>query len=566
MQDEIQQRVDRIRRSRSELENHVIDEFFAGHISRREFVRAGSVVGFSLPLLSFIAACGTGGSTGTGTQSSTGNVKKGGKIAVGLVSPAHAVDPFKVGDEGGLVVLFQMGEYLAFSDANLKLQPRLAESWSPNQDGSVWTFKIRQGVTFNDAAGTPMTAEDVAATINMHADPANGSNALSVFKGVVTKGAAKATDPSTVQVTLDAPNGNFPYLVSSDNYNLIILPKTYNGGFDQPGPKSFVGTGPWKVTSFRTGAGMSTVRNPTYWDKSNTPPLDAVDWTFIADEQPRILALQGNSVQVVNHFSASGGQAIFNDQNINVIDVKAAAHRQVHMRTDMEPFTDKRVRQAVALSLSRPDLVQGLLNGKAQIANDSPFFKLYPSTDPSVAQRSQALDKARQLLSAAGKSSFAVTLTTWRGFEIPDYAQLIQSSVKKIGGTITLNITDDSTYYGDAVFGKSPWLDSVMGITDYGHRGVPNVYLGAPLLSTGTWNSAHFKNPEYDGLVKQYLAALDLQAQKKLSGKIEQLLVDETPIIFAYNYDTLAGVRSNIANVEITGYGQVNLTKAGFKA
>jgi peptide/nickel transport system substrate-binding protein len=562
MQDEIQRRVDRIRRNRSELENHVIDEFFTGHISRREFVRAGSVVGLSMPLLSFLVACGTGGGSSTGTSTSTGEVKKGGKITVGVVSPAHAVDPFKVGDEGGLVVLYQMGEYLAFSDPNLKLQPRLAESWSANQDGSVWTFKIRQGVTFND--GTPMTAEDVAATVNMHADPANGSNALSVFKGVLTKGGAKATDPTTAQFTLDAPNGNFPYLVSSDNYNLIILPKTYNGNFE----KSFVGTGPWKVVpnSFQTGKGMATMRNPSYWDKANTPPLDAVDWTFIAEEQPRILALQGNTVQVVNHFSASGGQALFNDQNINVIDVKAAAHRQVHMRTDMEPFTDKRVRQAVALSLSRPDLVQGLLNGKAQLANDSPFFKLYPSTDTSVAQRSLAADKAKQMLSDAGKAGATVTLTTWRGFEIPDYAQLIQSSAKKIGLNINLNITDDSTYYGDAVFGKSPWLDSVMGITDYGHRGVPNVYLGAPLVSTGTWNSAHFKNPKYDDLVKQYVAAVDMQTQKKLAGQIEQLLLDETPIIFAYNYDTLGGVRSNIANVVLTGYGQVDLRKAGIKA
>ncbi|MDQ6742632.1 MAG: ABC transporter substrate-binding protein [Candidatus Dormibacteraeota bacterium] len=564
MHDEIQRRVDRIRRNRSELENHVIDEFFSGHISRREFVRAGSVVGLSLPLLSFIAACGGNApSGGTSSNSSSTSVKKGGKITVGLITPAHAVDPFKVGDEGGLVVLFQMGEYLAFSDANLKLQPRLAESWSANSDGSVWTFKIRQNVTFND--GTPMTADDVAATVNMHADPANGSNALSVFKGVLTKGGAKATDASTVQFTLDAPNGNFPYLVSSDNYNLIILPKTYNGNFEK-GDKAFIGTGPWKVTSFQTGQGMSTVRNPSYWDKANTPALDAVDWKFIAEEQPRVLALQGNSVQVVNHFSASGGQALFTDQNVNVIDVKAAAHRQVHMRTDMEPFTDKRVRQAVALSLSRPDLVQGLLNGKAQIANDSPFFKLYPSTDTAVAQRTQNLDKAKQLLAAAGKTNFAVTLSTWKDYEIPDYAQLIQSSVKKIGGTITLNITDSSTYYGDAVFGKSPWLDSVMGITDYGHRGVPNVYLGAPLVSTGTWNSAHFKNPQYDDLVRQYVAAVDLQTQKKLAAQIENLLLDETPIIFAYNYDTLGGVRSNIANVEITGYGQLDLRKTGIKA
>jgi peptide/nickel transport system substrate-binding protein len=565
MQDEIQRRVDRIRHSRSELENHAIDEFFAGHISRREFVRAGSVVGLSMPLLSFLVACGTGGgsSGGTSTQGNTGEVKKGGKITAGIVSPATAIDPLKVHDEGGLVVLGQIGEYLSFSDPNLKLQPRLAESWSANGDGTVWTFKIKQGVTFNN--GTPMSAEDVAATINLHADPANGSNALSAFKGVLSKGGAKATDPTTVQVTLDAPNGNFPYLVSSDNYNLIILPKNYAGGFES----SFIGTGPWKVTkdTFRTGSGFTAERNPSYWDKSNTPPLDAVDWKFIADENARVLGVQGNSAQVISHFSASGGQALFSDQNITVIDVKTTAHRQVHMRTDMEPFSDKRVRQAMALAISRPDVVQGLLNGKAQIANDSPFFKLYPSTDTTVAQRTQAVDKAKQLLSDAGKSAgFAVTLSTWKGFEIPDLAQLIQSAVKKIGVNITLNITDSATYYGDAVFGKSPWLDSVMGITDYGHRGAPNVFLGAPLLSTGTWNSAHFKNPKYDDLVKQYLSAVDLQAQKKISGQIEQLLLDETPIIFPYNFDFLSATRSNIANVEVSGLGQVDLHKAGIKA
>jgi peptide/nickel transport system substrate-binding protein len=237
------------------------------------------------------------------------------------------------------------------------------------------------------------------------------------------------------------------------------------------------------------------------------------------------------------------------------------------MRTDMDPFTDKRVRQAVALSINRPDLVQGLWNGKAQIANDSPFFKAYPSTDPSVAQRAQDVSKAKQLLSQAGKSGgFTVTLSTERFDEIPNLAALIQSAAKAIGITINLNITDSATYYGDAVYGKSPWLDSVMGITDYGHRGVPNVFLTSPLESTGTWNSAHFKNTQYDQLVKQYVAAVDLSSQRKLAGQIEQLLLDETPIIFAYNYDFLGATRANLLNVDITAIGQVELRKAGFKA
>ena len=237
------------------------------------------------------------------------------------------------------------------------------------------------------------------------------------------------------------------------------------------------------------------------------------------------------------------------------------------MRTDMEPFTDKRVRQAVALTLNRPDLIQGLWNGKAQVANDSPFFKAYPSTDTSVAQRAQDLNKAKQLLSQAGKGSgFSVTLSTERFNEIPNLAQLVQSSAKKIGVDINLNVTDSSTYYGDAVFGKSPWLDSVMGITDYGHRGVPNVFLTSPLESAGTWNSAHFKNSQYDQLVSQYVAAVDLPSQRRLAGQIEQLLLDETPVIFPYNYDFLGATRSDVLNVVITAIGQVDVSKAGFKA
>jgi len=561
--DDIQQRVDAVRRRRSELENGVIDEFFSGRLSRREFVRAGSVLGMSLPLLSFLVACGSGGtSTGSSPSSATGSVKKGGKISAASQKPTGAIDPLKVSDQGGLLVLALVGEFLTWSGADNKLRPALAQSWSPNSDGSVWTFKIRNGVTFND--GTPMTATDVAYTINLHADPANGSNALSAFKGVLSKGGARATDPTTVQVTLEAPNGNFPYLVSSDNYNLNILPNNFDPASFE---KTFPGTGPWKVTNYQTGASVSTVRNPSYWDKGNTPPLDAVDWKFYADEQPQILAVQSNNVQLVGFISASAAQSLGGNGNVNVIDVRSAAHRQVHMRTDMEPFTDKRVRQAMALALNRPEIVQGLENGKAQIANDSPFFKVYQSTDPSVPQRSQDINKAKQLLSEAGKSGgFTVTLTTERLQEIPDYAQLIQSAAKKIGVTVNLSITDSATYYGDAVYGKSPWLDSVMGITDYGHRGVPNVFLTAPLGSAGTWNSAHFKNPQYDQLVAQYVRTIDLAGQKKVAGQIQQLLLDETPVIFAYNFDWLGAVRSNLLNVELTATGQVNLNKAGLKA
>ena len=96
-------------------------------------------------------------------------------------------------------------------------------------------------------------------------------------------------------------------------------------------------------------------------------------------------------------------------------------------------------------------------------------------------------------------------------------------------------------------------------MTDYGHRGVPNVLLAAPLVSTGAWNSAHFKNPEYDKLVASYVAATDLGVQRAAAGKIGNLLLDETPVIFAYFYSHLSATGSGVTGVEKTAISQLFL-------
>jgi peptide/nickel transport system substrate-binding protein len=559
---EKQRRVDAIRSRSTEMENHLIDTYSEGYISRREFVRRGTVLGMSMSALGFlVSACGSGekgGETTTTEAQTSAKVKPGGTVKVGVVTPSGAIDPVKVADEGGLAVLGQAGEYLVWSNAKLEAAPRLAESWSPNDDASVWTFKIRQGVKFHD--GTPMTAEDVAATINRLADPKSGSSALSAFGGVLSKGAAKATDDTTVEFNLDAPNGNFPYLLSSDNYNTIILPKNYDGDYE----KTMNGTGPFKLDKYTQGQSATFVKNPDYWDTARKPNPDNTELRYYAKEEAQIVALQSGEVDALSHFSATGGRALLTDPNIQVIAAKSSVHRQMHMRNDKEPFKDKNVRQALALVVDRKGLVDGLFKGKAQLGNDSPFSPVFPYTDTSVAQRQQDLEKAKQLLSDAGKTGgFSVTLDTWNGFEIPDLAQLVQNEAKKVGINIKLNITDSAVYYGDAVFGKSPWLDSTLGITDYGHRGVVNVFLGAPLLSKGTWNSAHFKNDQYDKLVADFTAQTDIQQQKAIAKQIQELLLDETPMVIPYFYDFLTGVKKGFGGIETTAMGHVQLAGAG---
>jgi peptide/nickel transport system substrate-binding protein len=348
--DETQRRVDEIRKESTELENHIIDQFIEGKMTRRDLMRRGTVVGMSIPLLSFIAAAcgGDNESTGTGTGgTATGEVSAGGNVRVALVQPTTAPNPLLVQDEGGAGVLGSTGEFLSFSNDKLELEPRIAESWEPNEDGSEWTFKIRQGVKFH--SGATLVAEDVVQTFEKLINPKGGSvNAQSALGGVLSPGNTEAPDDATVVFHLDAPNGNFPTLVSSANYNAIIIPADLDPA---DWGKTFEGTGPFKLQKFTAKQGGTFVRNDAYWgDKANP---DGFELKFYDEEAPMVLALQGDEVDFVEHFSVSGGKALLSDPNVQVIAIRTATHRQVHMRTDKDPFTDKRVRQAIALSIDR---------------------------------------------------------------------------------------------------------------------------------------------------------------------------------------------------------------------
>lgn len=543
----IDRRLDALRRSATPVANAAVDELLLGRIDKRAFLRFASVIGLSTPLL---AALGCSGPAAPAAG------RPGAVVRVGMPVPAGRIDPLTVADAGGICMLSQTGEYLAVSDPDLRLRPLLATGWASNADGSVWTFRIRTGVRFND--GRPMTARDVVATIDRLADPANGSIALSAFAGVLSKGGARYVDAETVAFHLDAPNGSFPYLVSSDNFNAIILPADYSGGFEE----SFIGTGPFRLERFTPKASASFVRNDAYWGAKALP--DRTLFQFYDSVQAQVLAIQGDQLDVLLHVPLHGSQALLADPALHVLALRSSAHEQLHMRCDRPPFRDPRVRRAIALCLDREALVAGMFQGRASLGNDSPFAPIYAATDPAVPQRRRDLREARALLAAAGyRDGFAATLTTERFQEIPDYAVVIQNAVRKIGVRLTLDVEDQSAYYGRAAFGQSDWLDSAMGIEDYAHRGVPNTNLAAALGSGGTFNAAHFRNADYDRLVAGYVAALDPAAQRAAAGAIQRLLLAETPVVTSYFYDWLSVTTKRIAGIRPTAMAQLFLDRAG---
>jgi peptide/nickel transport system substrate-binding protein len=530
---------DPVRRRLSAVENALLDELLARRIDRRTFLQHGSRLGVGLTLLAELASAA---GFGLDARPAAAQPAPGGTVRAAVAMPHGAIDPVLVNDSGSYQLLFQVAEYLCVTQSDLTLKPVLAESWSPNADGSVWTFKLRRGVRFHD--GHELTAADVVATFDRLSDPAGASNALSVFKGLLSRGATRRVDDYSVAFHLDAPNGNFPYAVSIDNYNAVILPAHYGGDYE----KSFAGTGPFRIETYRPRDGATLIRNPEYWGPKALP--ERAELKFYSDLQPRLVALQAGEVDMLDAIPVIMTPALRGNPDIRLVQVRSANHRQLHMRCDRAPFADKRARQALALSIDRSKLLAGLCRGMGALGNDSPFSPLYPSTDRTVPQRNQDIAQARQLMQAAGfAKGFDITLTTERYADIAEYAQLVQNFARAIDIRITLKVETQALYYGKSIPGQSDWLDSPLGITDYAHRGVPNALLENPLTSNGPWNAAHFKSAAYDALVPRYVRALDLEAQRSAAGAIQRLLLDETPLVISYFPDLLVPVRKDIAGL-----------------
>src|SRR5262249_36914219 len=379
-------RLDGLRRGRGPIQEHVIDEFVAGRLSRRDFLRRGSALGMSMSVLGgILAACGGPGNSSSGSPP-TGTGKPGAPIKAGIIVPGAAITPIPISDQGGLELIGNVGEFLVYTDpATLAFRPWLATSWSPNADASVWTFKIRQGVKFND--GKPLTVDEVVYSFKSQANPKGSGNALSVFGPTLASEGVEKVDSTTVAFHLKSPDAGWPDAVSENNYNMIIVPNGFDFGTYQ---KKWPGTGRFMMSSYTPNVGAAFVRNPHYWGTAALPAR--IEWTFYQTEAPMAAALQAGSIDALDQFSVAASPQLLT--GFNVTSLKAATHRQLSMRNDIAPFTNKLVRQAVAYSLDRQAIVAALFKGQAEVGNDSPFAPVFPSTDTSVPQRTQNISKA----------------------------------------------------------------------------------------------------------------------------------------------------------------------------
>src|SRR3712207_715151 len=189
-------KLDPIRERAVPLQLDAIEAYMDGRLTRGQFVRRATVLGLSVSTLATVlAACGGngdggGGGGGGGAQeqediggAAVGDTKvqQGGNLRIASIAPANPLDPVAMIDLASYGVVAQSYEFLAYSGDDLKLSPGLAESWEPNEDGSEWTFKIRQGVKWQD--GKPLTTDDIIQSIERNIEFGNSG-----LKGVVESG------------------------------------------------------------------------------------------------------------------------------------------------------------------------------------------------------------------------------------------------------------------------------------------------------------------------------------------------------------------------------------------
>jgi peptide/nickel transport system substrate-binding protein len=557
MDRETRRQVEEYRRSEAgAIENNLVDELVGGELDREEFLRRATIFGLGAGTIGALLRYVGEADLALGAPAAVAQ-KRGGTLRVGVTTFASSLEPYQLREAGSLALAGIPGEYLTFSNNRLQVRPWLATSWRANADLTVWTFQLRRGVRFHN--GKVMTADDVVASFKQYTSEKTSELLSAIPNSLLEPSGVVKTGPYTVQFRLKQPNNAFPYLVSQTTYQGIIQPAAIAA---RPGTwvsSGMIGTGAFRLESYTANRRAELVRFPRYW--GGNPPLDGAVITFYEGTAPQVLALRAGQLDLCMQLSPPEAAQFRNSSRYRIFAAPTSGHRMFGLRVDREPFRDARVRRAVALTLNRPDLIARLLSGAGTLGNDSPFWSRFPSTDPSIKQRRQNLALARDLLQAAGEPNPKFTITTWRFADLPDYAAAIQAAGRQVGMDIDLEVMTADEYYGGGAdyYNTTPWLNRPATITEYGARGVPNIFMTAAYVSDGIWNASKYKNPAFDAAAKAFLSAADIRSQRQQTKKMAGLLLRDTPVVTAFFITYVTAGSSRVRNYQAEGISHVRI-------
>ena len=455
---------------------------------------------------------------------------KGGILSAGLQGgeSTNSMDPALILSQVMFSFGKQWGEYLNRLKPDGGLENLIAEEIGASADAKTWTIKVRDGIEFHN--GKTVTAEDVAATIERHADENSKSGALGILKNI--KG-VKASGKEVI-VTLAEADADFPYLMA--DYHLIIQP---NGGKDDP--NAGISAGPYKVTVNEPGVRHGGERFANYWLGDKLGHADQVEIIVINDATARLSALQGGQVNMINRIEPKVVDLVKRVPGVSVEATSGRGFYPFNMFCDTAPFDNNDLRMALKLAMDRQELLDKILHGLRHDRQRLPdqlglsavprryrtahvrSRKRRPSTTRSPAIPARSCCAPPTLPSRARSTRRSSTSRA-----APRPASRSRSSASRVTATGRKSGTSSPS--------RCP-----TGVAARRSRRCTR----PRLPPTADWNDTRFKRPEFDAMLRAAAGELDQDKRKAIYRDMGMLVRDEGGTIVPFFNQFIDAVDSN---------------------
>ena len=481
--------------------------------------------------------CGCGdGSTATESEEQTANgsageTVQGGEITVGISQDLDdSLDPHRAVAAGTKEVMFNVFEGLVKPNSDGELIPAVAESYKVSDDGTVYTFHLREGVKFHN--GETVTADDVVYSIKRCADATGGTRLVEAFSVIRS---VEKTDEHTVVITIDKSNHEFiSYLTTA------IIPRDYTHQDTAP-----VGTGPFKFVSRTAQDTIVLERFDGYW---GTPAyLDKVTFKVIENADSLVLSLQSGAVDLCPHLTSTQVSQL--GDSFQILEGTMNLVQALYLNNAVEPFNNEKVRQALCYAIDKQAILDLVSDGHGKALGSSmyPAFTKY-FMDELTDYYPHDVQKAKELLSQAGyPNGFTMTITVPSNYQPHvDTAEVLVQQLKEVGITAEIDRVEWGSWLSD-VYTKHNYQSTVIGVD------AANMTARALLERFTTGNSGNFSNysnADYDALFQKAQATNDDAAQTELYKQMEQNLTEHAANVYIQDLADLVAMRSDLAGLE----------------
>jgi peptide/nickel transport system substrate-binding protein len=476
-------------------------------------IRVGAVVSLMAALL-VVVGCGGGGGA---PESST----PPGTLYVALDAEPPELDPNLSSAYVDRQVMASLYDKLVDLDQDGEIVPMLAKSYDVSEDGTVYTFKLREGITFHD--GTEFNADAVKFNLDRYQEEDSvRSTEVEPIESV------EVVDPMTVRVTLSEPFAPF-LAVLTDRAGIMASPKAIkeSGGRISKNP---VGTGPFEFVERIRGDHITVKKNPDYW-REGLPKLDKIIYRGIEDENVQYQNLQSGELDLIDSIPLVEVKDLQESGDYRVSIEPGLGYNGIWLNVTRPPFDNEKLRQAVDRLVNREAVAKAALRNVGGTPANSPFSKQSWAYGESDEYPPRSVEEAKQLLKEAGKpNGFSFTFKVDPSPLSQQIGQIIQSNLKPAGIKVELEQVEFGTLLeqntsGDfeaMLLGWSGRIDPDLNIYDF-------------TVTDGDFNASGYSNPEVDKLLGKARTTSDRVQRKKLYDQVMEILHEEVPYVYLFH-------------------------------